>query len=79
MSADSVDDLEYAEELLLLRNSAEELGYCRPTCGYMDALEHVVKAGAEVIAPESIDEADDACSDTTCGCPCGHPGSALAR
>lgn len=34
MSADSVDDLNYAEDLLA---SADLLdGYCRPTCGQLD-------------------------------------------
>jgi len=62
MSESTVDDLLYAEELLFLRQSPDEVEYCRPSCGFMDY--DLTGQGG-----------DDACTDDTCGCPCGHPGS----
>jgi hypothetical protein len=79
VSADAVDDLHYAEDILAGADALN--GYCRPTCGYLDALGGVAWDGSAL--PDDRDAriaaADEACSDECCGCPCSHPDSRLER
>jgi hypothetical protein len=76
MSADSVDDLQYAEDML---TAEQREGYCRPTCGYADALDAWSRLTAAERDECGWEEPDEVCSDDCCGCPCGHPGSILER